>query len=105
MNTFGRPLAHVQQEFGLDRSNLTRESEAVQEKALHDIKVLQATWFRAVLSGNYAGNCSQVRQRAQAGETNNLKLSANVLSMKADYDEGCRTSNASEEFRNRCDLV
>lgn len=44
-------LAQAVNEIGIDRSNLTRESEAVQEKTLQEIHALHATWFRDVLSG------------------------------------------------------
>jgi hypothetical protein len=44
-------LEQAEEEIGIDRSSLTRENEAVQEKTLEDIHALHARWFRDVLSG------------------------------------------------------
>jgi hypothetical protein len=69
-------------EFGIDRSNLTRESEAVQEKTLQGIHALHATWFRDVLSAAakpeiHAKFVNEVRLAKQ----DNLKILVNVSSI------------------------
>jgi O-glycosyl hydrolase len=97
-------LASAQQveEFGIDRSNLTRESEAVQEKAMQDIHALHATWFRDVLSGTTPPTVAKFVNELRLAKQNNLKFLANVLQTQADYDEGYQPPNAGEDFRKRC---
>jgi len=95
-------LAQAGQEVGIDRSNLTRESEAVQEKALQDIHALHATWFRDVLTGTTPQGLAKFVNEVRLAKQNNLKFLANVLAAGADYDEGYQSPNAGEDFRKRC---
>jgi hypothetical protein len=95
-------LAQAGEEIGIDRSNLTRESEAVQEKTLHDIHALHATWFRDVLFGTTPQTVAKFVTEVRLAKQNNLKFLANVLAAQADYDEGYQSQNAGEEFRKRC---
>src|ERR1035438_6421408 len=81
-------LAQVREEIGIDRSNLTRESEAVQEKTLQDIHALHATWFRDVLSGTTPQMIAKFVAEVRLAKQYNLKFLANVLAAQADYDEG-----------------
>ena len=94
--------AQLTKEFGIDRSNLTRESEAVQEKALQDIYALHADWFRDVLSGVTPPALDKFVDEVRLAKQNHLKFLANVLQSQADYDEGYRAQNAGEDFRKRC---
>jgi hypothetical protein len=95
-------FAQAGAEFGIDRSNLTRESEAVQEKALQDIRALHATWFRDVLSGTTPRTVAKFVNEVRLAKQNNLKFLANVLATQADYAEGYQSRNAGEDFRKRC---
>jgi hypothetical protein len=95
-------LAQAGEEIGIDRSNLTRESEAVQQKTLRDIHALHATWFRDVLSGTTPQMIAKFVTEVRLAKQYNLKFLANVLAAQADYDEGYQSQNAGEEFRKRC---
>jgi len=94
-------LAQAALEVGIDRSNLTKESEAVQEKTLHDIHALHATWFRDALSA-VAKPELQARfiNEVRLAKQNNLKILVNVLPSYLDYDEPF--ANAGEDFRKIC---
>src|ERR1039458_2896880 len=94
--------AQVGEQIGIDRSNLTRESEAVQGKTLQDIHALHATWFRDVLSGTTPQTVAKFVNELKLTKQNNLKFLANVLPAQADYDEGYTNPNAGEDFRKRC---
>jgi hypothetical protein len=85
-------------EFGIDRSNMTRSSEADQEKTLHDIASLGATWFRDVLPSATPRFVEEVKLVKE----NNLKFLVNVLPLGADFEPGYRSPNAGEDFRRRC---
>lgn len=50
-----RPL-----ELGIDRSNLSKESEATQEKTLQDIHALHAAWFRDAVSAVASSSCRRI---------------------------------------------
>jgi hypothetical protein len=90
------------EEIGIDRSNLTRENESVQEKTLQGIHALHATWFRDVLSGTTPQTVAKFVNEVKLARQNNLKFLANVLAVQADYDEGYQSQNAGEDFRKRC---
>ncbi len=94
--------AQATKEFGIDRSNLTREREAVQEKTLRDIHVLHATWFRDVLSGTTPQGIAAFVNEVRLAKQNNLKFLANVLQASGDYDDGYQSKNNGEAFRKRC---
>src|ERR1700680_5087098 len=100
---FSPPLqwAQLTKEFGIDRSNLTRESEAVQEKTLQDIHGLHATWFRDVLSAGTPQNMAAFVNEVKLAKQNGLKFLANVLPSGADYDNP-KNENAGEDFGKRC---
>ena len=93
--------AQAPQELGIDRSNLTRESEAVQEKTLQGIHALHATWFRDVLSA-VAKPALQAKfvNEVRLAKQDNLKILVNVLPSYLDYDEPF--ANAGEDFRKIC---
>jgi hypothetical protein len=75
-------------EFGIDPSNLTRESEAVQEKTLQGIHALHATWFRDVLSAAAKPELqAKLINEVRLAKQNNLKILVNVLPSYLDYDE------------------
>jgi hypothetical protein len=67
--------------FGIDRSNLTRENEAVQEKTLRDIHALHATWFRDVLSGTNPEGIAKLVNEVRLAKQSNLNFLANVLAI------------------------
>ena len=87
--------------FGIDRSNLVGESEAVQAKALQDIHSLDATWFRDVLVAGPQANTKFVNE-VKIAKQNQLKFLANILPAKADINGPNPLQNAGEEFRKRC---
>jgi hypothetical protein len=98
-----RIVAQAAQEFGIDRSNLTREKESVEEKALHDIRSLHAAWFRDVLSGGTSPEgIAKFVNELKLAKQNDLKFLANILPACADYDGNCQNQNAGEDFRKRC---
>jgi hypothetical protein len=82
----GSGRAQVGEQIGIDRSNLTRESEAVQGKTLQDIPALHATWFRDVLSGTTPQTVAKFVNELKLTKQNNLKFLANVLPTQADYN-------------------
>jgi O-glycosyl hydrolase len=88
-------------EIGIDRSNLTRQSEAVQEKTLQDIHILRATWFRDVLSAGTPQSMAAFVNEVRLAKQNGLKFLADVLPSAADYDDS-KNENAGEDFRKRC---
>jgi hypothetical protein len=88
-------------EIGIDRSNMTRQSEAVQERTLQDIHALHATWFRDVLSAGTPQNMAAFVNEVRLAKKNGLKFLANVLPSAADYDNPVN-ENAGEDFRKRC---
>jgi hypothetical protein len=79
------PLLAQTGEIGIDRSNLTRESQAVQQKTLEDIHALHATWFRHVLSAGTPQNIAAFVNEIKLAKENGLKFLANVLPSGADY--------------------
>ena len=96
-------LAQVGEEVDIDRSNLTRESEAVQEKTLRDIHSLHATWFRRCAFRNDSPKrCAKFVNEFKLAEENNLQFLANVLAAQADYDDGYQNPKAGGDFRKRC---
>src|SRR5271169_539618 len=95
-------FAQAREEIGIDRSNLTRESEAVQEKTLQDIHALHATWFRDVLSGTNPQGIAKFVNEVRLAKQNNLNFLANVLQSSADYDDGYQGKNSGEDFRKCC---
>ena len=99
---FPAPALPQSREIGIDRSNLTRESEAVQQKTLSRIHALRATWFRDVLSASTPQAMAAFVNEVKLAKQNNLKFLANVLPAWADYDEGYKNQNAGEDFRKRC---
>jgi O-glycosyl hydrolase len=88
-------------EIGINRSNLTREGQAVQEKTLQDIHRLHATWFRDVLSAGTPQNMAAFVNEVKVAKQNGLKFLADVLPSGADYDSP-KNENAGEDFRKRC---
>jgi len=72
-------LAQAREEISIDRSNLTRENEAVQGKTLEDIHALHARWFRDVLSGTTQQTVARFVNELKLARQNNLKFLANVL--------------------------
>lgn len=101
MLTANPAAAQATKQFGIDRSNLTRESEAVQEKTLQGIHALHATWFRDVLSTAAKPELqAKFVNEVRLAKQNNLKILVNVLPSYLDYDEPF--ANAGEDFRKMC---
>jgi hypothetical protein len=94
-------LAQTPGEFGVDRSNLTKENEADQVKTMQGIHALHATWFRDVLFAAAQPTPAFVNE-VKLAKQNNLKFLANVLPGKADFAEGYQAPNAGEDFKRRC---
>lgn len=95
-------LADGVNEIGIDRSNLTWQSEDVQEQTLQGIHALGATWFRDALPGPSAKDIAAFVNEVRLAKQNNLKILVNVIQRQADYDEGYQSPNASEDFKKRC---
>jgi hypothetical protein len=95
------PLAQAAEELGIDRSNLTTQSEVVQERTLRDIHALHAVWFRDVLSAVSKPELHpKFVNEVRLAKQNNLKILVNVLPSYLDYDEPF--ANAGEDFRKIC---
>ena len=93
--------AQAAEELGIDRSNLTTQSEAVQQKTLQDIHALHAIWFRDVLSAKAKPEAlAKFVNEVKLAKLNNLKVLFNVLPSYLDYDEPF--ANAGEDFRKIC---
>lgn len=95
----GTSLAQV--ELGIDRSNLTSQSEAVMERTLQDIHTLHATWFRDALSAARPEFQAKFVTEVKLAKQNHLKFLANVLPAYTDYDKQ-NNENAGDAFRGRC---
>lgn len=94
--------AQAEGEIGIDRSNLTRQSEAVQEKTLRDIHALGATWFRDGFSTATPDAIAKFVNEVKLAKQNHLKFLAIVSPTGIDYDPGYHTVNASEAFTKAC---
>lgn len=93
--------AQAAPEIGIDRSNLTTQSEAVQEKTLQGIRALHATWFRDVLSAAAKPELqAKFVNEVKLAKQNNLKMLVNVLPSYLDYDEPF--ANAGDDFKKIC---
>ena len=95
-------IAQAKEEIGIDRSNLTRQSEAVQEKTLRDIHALGATWFRDGFSTATPDAIAKFVNEVKLAKQNHLKFLAIVSPTGIDYDPGYHTVNASEAFTKAC---
>jgi hypothetical protein len=87
-------------EFGIDRSNLTTQSEAVQQKTLQDIRSLHATWFRDALNHSTPQTISRSVAEVKLVKQNGLKMIGIVMPQYTDFDRPF--ANAGEEFRKNC---
>jgi hypothetical protein len=73
-------------ELGIDRSALSVQSAAVQEKTLEDIRKLGATWFRdGPTSGSPQGVANFVNE-VRLAKQQHLKILMNVVQLDEDYD-------------------
>lgn len=95
-------IAQADEEIGIDRSNLTRQSEAVQEKTLRDIHALGATWFRDGFSTATPDAIAKFVNEVKLAKQNHLKFLAIVSPTGIDYDPGYHTVNVSEAFTKAC---
>jgi hypothetical protein len=93
--------AQTAKEFGIDRSNLTRLGQDVQEQTLKDIHALHATWFRDVLGAGTPSAMAAFVNEVKVAKQNDLKFLANVLPSGPDYDNP-RNENEGEDFKRRC---
>jgi hypothetical protein len=94
------PHSSLAFELGIDRSNLTTQSPAVQEKTLAGIHALHATWFRDVVSYSAPQKIPIIVNEVKLAKQNDLKMLANILPSYADYDRPF--ANAGEDFRKLC---
>lgn len=88
-------------EFGIDRSNLTRQKKDVQQRTLADIHSLHAAWFRDVLVTAPEPIPAFIEELRMVKQ-NDLKFLANVLPANKNFPEGYTPPNAGEDFRKRC---
>jgi hypothetical protein len=88
-------------EIGIDRSNWTWQSAAVQEKTLKDIYALKATWFRDVFSAGTPQNMAAFVNELRLAKQNGLMFLAVVFPSGADYDD-VKNDNAGDDFNKRC---
>jgi hypothetical protein len=72
---------------GINRTQLSAQSEAVKEKTLGDIHMLGATWFRdGVTSGSARGVANFVDEVRRAKQ-HQLNVLLNIAQMDSDYDD------------------
>ena len=95
-------LPAVAFEIGIDRSNLTRQPLAVQEKTMQGIAALGATWFRDGIGGDDPEATDGLVNEVRLAKKYNLKFLAVVSRRISDYPEGYRPANAGPEFRQLC---
>jgi hypothetical protein len=78
--------AQTLREIGIDRSALSQQTAAVQEKTLADIRSLGATWFRdGPTSGSPQGVANFVNE-VRLVKQQRLKMLVNIVQMDEDYD-------------------
>jgi hypothetical protein len=78
--------AQAVKEIGIDRSGLSQQSAAVQQKTLEDIRNLGATWFRdGPTSGSPQGVANFVNE-VRLADQQRLKMLVSIVQMDEDYD-------------------
>ena len=82
----GPVFAQKVSEIGIDRSGLSRESEATQKKTLEDIRALHADWFRDGPTSGSAQGVANFVEEVRLAKQQNLKVLVNILQMDEDYD-------------------
>lgn len=93
-------------EIGIDRSSLSLQREAVQEKTLEDIRALGATWFRdGPTSGSPQGIANYVAEVRRAKQQQ-LKVLMIISQMDSDYDDALPTNRCGwkEKKLSKIDL-
>jgi hypothetical protein len=85
-------LAQATLELGVDRSQLSAQSEAVQEKTVQDIRALHATWFRDGPTSGSPKGVSNFVNEVKLVKLQNLKMLVAIVQMDEDYD-GALTKN------------
>jgi hypothetical protein len=89
-------------EYGVDRSNLTWETDAVMAKTLADIGALKVQWFRDGITSAGPGNYTRFLQELRLAKAQGLKYLAIVMPKDEDFPEGYKPPNAGPEFAKRC---
>jgi hypothetical protein len=101
---FGGTARAEPAEIGMDRSNLTRLSEAEQEKTLRNIHDLGAIWFRDGFASATPDAVAKFVNEIKLIKQNQLKFLAIVSPTSTDYDPGYTGTNAGDDFRKIFDL-
>jgi hypothetical protein len=99
---FGGTARAEPAEIGMDRSNLTRLSEAEQEKTLRNIHDLGAIWFRDGFASATPDAIAKFVNEIKLVKQNQLKFLAIVSPTSTDYDPGYTGTNAGDDFRKIC---
>jgi hypothetical protein len=93
-------FAQAAQELGIDRSNLTTQSEAAQEKTLSDIRNLHATWFRDALNRTTPQAIASTVNEVKLVKQHGLKMIAIIMPSDVDFDHPYASSSA--EMNKSC---
>ncbi|MFK0162911.1 hypothetical protein [Rhizobium sp. NPDC090279] len=78
-------------ELGIDRSWLSSQSAAVQEKTLKDIQGLGATWFRDGPTSGSARGVANFVNEVRLAKQDHLKVLMTIAQMDEDYDVPLQT--------------
>lgn len=81
----GPPSASAS-EFGIDRSGLSLQSPAIQEKTFENIRGLGATWFRDGPTSGSAQGVANFVNEVRLAKQQRLKILVNIVQMDEDYD-------------------
>ena len=73
-------------EIGIDRSGLSRQSVAVQQKTFEEIHRLGAVWFRDGPTSGSAQGIANFVQEVRLAKERHLKVLVNIVQMDEDYD-------------------
>lgn len=78
-------------ELGIDRSALSSQSAAVQQKTLGDIQSLGAIWFRDGPTSGSAQGVANFVNEVRLAKQRHLKFLVNIVQMDEDYDVPLQT--------------
>jgi hypothetical protein len=99
--TFATCGVQAKEELGIDRSGLSGQSAAEQQKALQDIHNLKATWFRDGPSSDTPQGLARFVEEVRIAKQQGLKVLDPVGASWIDLD-GQKNENAGEDFHKRC---
>ena len=82
----GSATAQTRLELGIDRSALSTQPKAVQQKTLADIHALHAAWFRDGPTSGSAQGVAAFVEEVRFAKQQNLKVLMTIVQLDEDYD-------------------